>query len=760
MKKRTFLLSAVAAAGAVIVGWGVMPPRQRLMGSSPLPVMDGQVALNGWIKLYPDGKVGLIMPRSEMGQGIHTGLAMLVAEELDCTLAQIRLEPSPIDKIYGNVAGLAEGVPFHPDDRSVIARSMRWTMHKVMREMGFMMTGGSASIKDLWLPLREAAAMIKASLVNALASHWKVSASQIQVSEGVFRVGTAADQGKSMPLGEVVKLLGANLVPASAYTLKQPAEFKLIGKPLARIDTPDKVNGKAGFGIDTLVPGMLYAAVKMAPRLRGSVASTDLTIAEKMPGVKKIVSFAGSADASGGVAVVADHYWRARKALEAVKIEWALDGAATLSSAEALKSMSKALDTDTGFGFYKVGDVDAAMKGSSTQIKAEYSAPYLAHAPMEPMNCTVEFKNGRATVWAATQVPDFARDAAAKALGIPAEAVIVNVTYLGGGFGRRLEVDVIAAAAAVARQVPGQAVQMIWSREEDMKHDFYRPAAVARFEAGFNGTDGLVAWRNVSAAQNIVPQYMARNAGLPMGGPDKTSSEGAFDQAYEFPNARVGHVAVDLPTPIGFFRAVGHSHQGFFKEGFIDECAYAAKQDPYQFRAGLLKNHPRHKAVLDLAANKAGWNTPLANAADGSKMARGIALHESFGSIVAQVAEVSVNKEGGIRVHRVVCAVDCGLAVNPNLIAQQMESAVIFGLSAALYGQIDIVKGEVQQSNYHDYTVLRFSEAPVVETHIVPSTSLPEGIGEPGLPPIAPAVANAIFALNGKRLRNLPLKLS
>jgi isoquinoline 1-oxidoreductase subunit beta len=293
-----------------------------------------------------------------------------------------------------------------------------------------------------------------------------------------------------------------------------------------------------------------------------------------------------------------------------------------------------------------------------------------------------------------------------------------------------------------------------------MKHDFYRPAALSRFEAGFDAKGELVAWKNVSAGQNIVPQYMARNAGLPMGGPDKTSSEGAFDQAYEFANARVSHAAIDLATPIGFWRGVGHSHQAFFKESFIDECAFAAKADPYQYRLNLLKNHPRHKAVLELAANKANWNTPLAASADGVKKARGIALHESFGSLIVQVAEVSVNKEGAIRVHRVVCAVDCGLAVNPNLIAQQMESAVVFGLSAALYGRIDIEKGVVQQSNFHDYPILRMNEAPIVETYIVPSSLPPEGIGEPGLPPLAPAVANAIFALTGKRLRNLPLVLS
>jgi isoquinoline 1-oxidoreductase subunit beta len=755
MKKRNFLLTAVVATGALVVGWGVLPARQRLVGSSALPLSNAEVALNGWIKLATDGTVGLIMPRSEMGQGIHTGLAMLVAEELDCSIDQIRILPAPIDKIYGNVVGLAEGVPFHPDDQGAVARTMRWTMVKVMREMGFMMTGGSASIKDLWIPLREAAAMTKASLIKTVAAHWNVAEATVQVANGVF---TAGD--KKITLGELVKTLGANIKVADTYQLKTQSQFKVIGQPLKRIDSAAKVSANAAYGIDTVVPGMVYAAVKMAPQLRGSAGQIDSAIAEKMRGVKKIVKFSGSQDATGGVAVIADHYWLAKKALETVKVVWNASATDGLSSVQALKSMASALDTDTGFGFYKVGDVEAALKGATTRIKAEYFAPYLAHATLEPMNCTVEFKDGKATVWVATQVPDFAQKAAAKALGIDPQAVTVIVTYLGGGFGRRLEIDAVFAAASIAKELPGQAVQMIWSREEDMKHDFYRPAALARFDAGFDSAGQMIAWNNVSAGQNIVPQYMSRNAGLPVGGPDKTSSEGAFDQPYEFTNARVGHVAVDLAAPVGFWRAVGHSHQAFFKESFIDECAVAAKTDPYLFRANLLKNHPRHKAVLELAAKKSGWDSPLPANADGTKRARGIALHESFGTIIAQVAEVSLNKDGAIKVHRVICALDCGLAINPNLIAQQMESAIVFGLSAALYGKIDIEKGVVQQSNFHDYALVRFNEAPIVETHIVASSRPPEGIGEPGLPPIAPAVANALFALTGKRLRNLPLTVA
>jgi isoquinoline 1-oxidoreductase subunit beta len=756
MKKRTFLLTAIATTGALIVGWGVLPARQRLIGSAPLPLSNGDIALNGWIKIATDGSIGLIMPRSEMGQGIHTGLAMLVAEELDCSVDQIRILPSPIDKIYGNVAGLAEGVPFRPEDQSTLARTARWTMVKIMREMGFMMTGGSASIKDLWFPLREAAAMTRASFVNAIAADWKVAPADVKISNGIFSIY----DNQKISYGEALKKFGAQIKPAEKYDLKDASKFTLIGKPIKRIEANDKVSAKAAFGLDVVVPGMVYAAVKMAPQLKGSVAQIDATSAEKMRGVKKVLKFEGSQDATGGVAVIAEHYWLARKALEAVKITWGSSPASSLSSIESKALMAKTLDSDTGFGFYKVGDVDAAMNTATKRINAEYYAPNLAHAPLEPMNCTVEFKDGKASVWVATQVPDFARNAAAKALGIEPEAVTVNVSYLGGGFGRRLEIDAISAAASIAKQLPGQAVQMIWSREEDMKHDFYRPAALSRFEAGFDGAGNVVAWRNVSAGQNIVPQYMARNAGLPMGGPDKTSSEGAFDQAYEFANARVGHAAIDSVTPIGFWRGVGHSHQAFFKESFIDECAFASKVDPYQYRLNLLKNHPRHKTVLELAATKAGWSLPPGSTDEGLKKARGIALHESFGTLIAQVAEVSLTKDGAIKVHRVVCAVDCGLAVNPNLIAQQMESAVIFGLSAALYGRIDIEKGVVQQSNFHDYQILRFNEVPVVETHIVPSNLPPEGIGEPGLPPIAPAVANALFALTGKRLRNLPLTMA
>ncbi|MEO6410022.1 MAG: molybdopterin cofactor-binding domain-containing protein, partial [Burkholderiaceae bacterium] len=381
-------------------------------------------------------------------------------------------------------------------------------------------------------------------------------------------------------------------------------------------------------------------------------------------------------------------------------------------------------------------------------------------AALEPMNCTVQFKDGRATVWASTQVPGIARSAVAQVLGIDSERVDVQVQLTGGGFGRRLEADVIAQAALVAREAGGAPVQTLWTREQDTTHDFYRPACVARFEAGFDPAGALIAWRNTSAGQAIIPQVLVRSFGLPGIGPDKTTSEGAFDQPYEWPAARIAHQAVELPVPVGFWRSVGHSHQAFFKECFVDEAATAAGQDPVAFRAGLLRRHPRHMQVLQRAATLAGWGTPLAPAADGAARARGIALHQSFGAVVAQVAEVSLAADKQIRVHRVVCVVDCGMAINPNLVRQQIESAIVFGLSAALHGEITIRKGQVQQTNYHDQQVLRIDACPLIETEVVASSAAPEGVGEPGTPPIAPAVANAIFALSGQRLRSLPLRVT
>lgn len=753
--RRKFILGTLAASGALVLGWSVLPPRQRLTTTEPLPVAPGESALNGWLKIGADGSVTVMLAKSEMGQGVVTSLCMLLADELDADWSTVRWQASPIDKIYNNIATVVDGLPVHPDTESIVLDAARWMTAKTMREVGVMMTGGSSSVKDLWLPMRQAGAAARQMLLSAAAQQWGADLSACRAENGEV-IGPS---GQRAGYGSLAAAAAQQKLPRSP-TLKTPAQFKLIGQPTRRLDTAGKIDGSARFGIDALPEGLLYASVQMCPTLGGRATRFDAAAAQALPGVRTVVQFEPLNGGTGGVAVIADHPWRAKQAAAALKIEWDAGALANFNSSDAMAQMARTLDTEKGFAFYTEGDVDTALAAASRTLEAEYRAPYLAHATMEPMNCTVQANGDTATLWVSTQVPGLARKAAAAVLGIDAEAVTVHVLMLGGGFGRRLEVDFIAQAAAIAKAVPGAPVQTMWSREQDMRHDIYRPACVSRFKAGFNDQGQLLAWQNTSAGQAIVPQVLGRVFGLPGGGPDKTSSEGAYDQAYEWPAARIAHASVDLPLQIGFWRSVGHSHQAFFKESFVDEAAHAAAADPVAFRAGLLQRHPRHLAVLQAAAKAAGWGTPSPPAPDGAKTARGVALHESFGSIVAQVAEVSVGADKTIRVHRVWCAIDCGTAVNPSGIRQQVESAVVFGLSAALFGQVDIVQGQVQPSNFHDQPVLRLNEAPVIELVIMPSGEHPEGVGEPGLPPIAPAVANALFALTGQRLRSLPLKLA
>jgi isoquinoline 1-oxidoreductase beta subunit len=754
--RRRFLLGTLGATGALVVGWSVLPPRQRLTTAEPLPASGTQVPLNGWLKIDADGNVIVALAKSEMGQGVATSLAMLVAEELDADWQRVRTEASPIDKIYYNQAGVVDSLPIHPDNHGTLVRLAGWLTAKTMREIGVMMTGGSSSMKDLWAPMREAGASARLMLVRTAAAKWNVPPETCTVAAGVVSHGAS---GRSLGFGALAAEAAKQPFPKDV-PLKAPAQYRLIGKPQHRLDTKSKLDGSARFGIDANPPGMLYASVVMCPALGGTVGAFDAAAAKALPGVKDVFAIDGHAGGTAGVAAVADTPWHAMKAAQAVTVTWKDGPAAAWSSADVGKRLRDELDHETGFGYYKTGDVEGAIKGAAQVIEAEYEAPYLAHAAMEPMNCTALVKADVATFWVSTQVPDIARGVAAKVLGLDAVKVEVKVPFLGGGFGRRLDVDFIGQAAEIAKKLPGTPVQTIWSREQDMTHDFYRPGAVARYKAGLDATGAVVGWQATSAGQAIVPKALARAFGLPGAGPDKTTAEGAFDQPYEWPNARVGHSIVDLPLPIGFWRSVGHSHQAFFIESFLDEAAHAAGQDPVAYRAALLKNHPLHLAVLKRAAEKSGWGTPLEPAADGAKKARGIALHQSFGSTVAEVAEVSIGPDKRIRVHRVVCVVDCGIAVNPDGIRQQMEGGVVFGLGAALYGGITFEKGRVLQTNFHDQPSLRISECPVVEVEIMPSTEGPEGVGEPGVPPIAPAVANAVFALTGQRLRKLPLTLA
>ncbi|MED5595006.1 xanthine dehydrogenase family protein molybdopterin-binding subunit [Janthinobacterium sp. P210006] len=751
--RRRFLLGGlglgVAGVGALVLGWGVLPPRQRLQGSTPLPLQDGAVALNGWLAIQADGTVVLAMPRSEMGQGVHTALPMLVAEELDVPLGSVKLIQAPMDKIFGNVAMLTDGLPFHPDDQGRLKALAQWTVAKAARELGVIVTGGSSSVKDGWGPMREAGASARAMLVGAAAAQWQVPAAQCRTQDGEV---VHAD-GRRASYASLAQRAAA--IDPGTPVLKSPRDFKLIGQPAPRRDTPSKVDGSARFGIDARPPGMLYAALHLPPRLGDVLAAFDAAPILAMPGVKKVLDLTPhlpqrGTSATSCAAVVADTWWRAKQAAAALPTQWKAGPHANLSSAGVYAEFARLLDSEAGHAYHASGEVEGKAVQGLRSVKAEYRAPFLAHATMEPVNCTAQVKDGKVMLWVSTQAPGIAVDVAAKVAGVDAQDVAIEVLLLGGGFGRRLEVDMVAQAVAIALQCDGAPVQLVWTREQDTRHDMYRPAALARFAARLDEHGRIASWDNKSVSASITHQFLQRNFGLPGAGPDKTTAEGEFDMPYEIANQRIAHVIADSAVPVGYWRSVGHSHNAFFKESFIDELAHAAGQDGVAFRRAMLAQHPRHLAVLDAAVAKAGSAPP--------GHAHGVALHQSFGSIVAQVAQVSV-ENGDIRVQRVVCAIDCGIAVNPNIIAQQMESAVLFGLSAALGGDITFKDGKVEQSNFHDYPVLRMGQTPQVETIIIASAEHPEGVGEPGTPPIAPAVANAVFLLTGKRLRSLPLRL-
>lgn len=753
MKRRTWLFSAAGAAGALIVGWGLLPPRSRTGSGKLWPPVEGEVPLNGWIKVRPDGSVVLAMPRSEMGQGVYTALPMLVAEELDLPLSRIHIEQAGADTIYGNVAMLVASLPFHPleaEQRQFKVEAGEWMVRKLARELGINATGGSSSVADAWIVLRTAAATARASLLGAASLQWRLPVAEFTVREGVI----SHPSGKSAHYGELARFAAAT--PPGKVTLKDRKDWKQIGQSAPRRDIPAKVDGTARFGLDVRLPGMLYAAIRLCPMLGGSPGAMDIPSVLAMPGVERFVRLPAYAGSTAGFAVVGGSWWQAQQAAQAVAVDWQQRPAGALDSRRIGQELEAALGEDGGFVFHERGDTGQAEAAAARSIEAIYRAPYLAHAALEPMNCTAQVRDGKVWLWVPTQVPQMGAAIAARVAGVPVKDVSVTVTLLGGGFGRRLEVDYIAQAVRVAMDCGGRPVQLIWSREEDGTHDFYRPMQVASLRVSLD-TDGQISSLRIkSAGDAITPRWIERGLpGLagPVDTPDKTTAEGLFDLPYGIPNQHMSHVATQKGVPVGFWRSVGHSHNAFFSESFIDELAHESSQDPLSLRRQLLEHAPRYLAVLNLAADKAGWGRALP-----AGQARGIALHESFGSIVAQVAEVSL-VNGQPRVHRVVCAIDCGTVVNPGIVAQQMEGSVVFALTAALYGRVDIHEGVVQQKNFPDSPMLRLAQAPLVHTYLAESTRAPGGVGEPGVPPLAPAVANALFVLTGKRLRVLPFVL-
>ena len=747
MKKsrRRFLIAGVLLGGSAYFGYQFLSKRDRLAKPAAFELDEKELALNGWFKISPDNSVTVMVPRQEMGQGVYTALAMLVAEELDADWSKVKVEQAPVDKMYANITMLTDGLPFDENDKSYAAAIARRVGYSLGDTLGVQATGGSTSVRDAWESMRVAGASAREMLVAAAAKQWQVSASECTTRNGVVSHQAA---GKQATYGELAGAAAQLPVPTQPK-LKDPKDYVLIGKAQRRLDIPEKVTGAAQFGLDVRVPGMVYAAIAQCPVFGGTLKSVDESKIKSMPGVKRVVSLPNA------VAVVADSYWRAKTALTALPIVWDEGTNAKLSSTEITEQFQRDLESGKAGSYRDEGDAIAELGRAAKVIEAQYHVPFLAHATMEPINCTARVADGGCEVWVPNQAPSLVQWIAGKTAGIATEKVIVHTPYLGGGFGRRSEMDVVVQAVSVAKELNGPAVKLVWSREEDMQHDMYRPAAIAKFRAALDGEGKPTAWWNRIVGPSVTLSFMERIVLWAASDlmQDKTNAEGAADIPYEIPNLKVEHVLARTPIPVGFWRSVGHSYNSFFKESFIDELAHAAGKDPYEFRRGLLAQHPRHCTVLETAAQKAGWGTPLEKG-----MGRGIALHKSFHSIVAQVAEVAVSAEGDIQINRVVCVIDCGQTVNPDTIIAQMESGIIFGLSAALFGEITIKDGRVEQGNFPSYDMLRLAETPQIEVHIIASDYPMGGVGEPGTPPIAPAVTNAIFAATGKRIRQLPIR--
>ncbi len=703
--RRDFLKSSALAGGGLVVGF-VLPGASRLAQAAT------EFKPNAFIRIGSDNRVTVIVGLSEMGQGVLTSIPMLVAEELEADWSKIRIEQAPADPAFKN--------PF----------------------LGMQATGGSTSVRANWDSMLKAGATAREMLIAAAAATWKAERSDCRAEKGQV----VHKSGKKLPYGKLAER-AAKLQPPAQLKLKDPKDYKIVGKGAKRLDTPSKVNGSAKFGMDVRLPGMLTAVVARSPVAGGKVASFNADKAKAMPGVKQVVQI------GSGVAVLADGYWNALKARDALEVKWD-EGAGASVSSESVRQSYGELAEKSGTVGLKEGDAVAALAAAAKKVEAVYETPYLAHACMEPMNCTAWVKPDGVEIWGSTQAPGLLQLVLSQVAGVKPEQVKVTTTMLGGGFGRRFAFD-FAIDAVLASKAAGAPVHVVYPREDDIRGHFYRPASVVKMQAALDDAGKPLATRMHAVSSSIADAahmpYEANGLKL-LKGVDGFALEGLTEWPYATPNLQVEWTKNEPPVGVWFWRSVGHSQNIFFVEAFVDELAAAAGKDPFEYRRALLDKAPRYKGVLELAADKAGWGKPLAGG-----RARGIAVGQSFGSFVAEVAEVSVGRDGKVKVHRVVCAVDCGRTVNPDIVKRQMESAIVYGLTAALYGRISLKGGKVEQSNFNDYPMLRIDEMPQVEVHILASGEAPGGVGEPGLPPLAPAVANAIFAATGKRVRKLPI---
>jgi isoquinoline 1-oxidoreductase beta subunit len=692
LDRRAFLKTSAASAGGLVLGF-------YLPESNEAAAQSANGKLNAYVQIGADDTVTLYIHKAEMGQGTVTSLSMLLAEELECDWKKIRTEFPGVDPVaFGPMQGVF----------------------------------GSMSIRTSWEPLRKAGATACEMLVQAAAQKWNVPKAQCRAENNTV-VNLKTNERASF--GSLAEAASKLPVPQQNVALKDPTQFKLVGKSQKRMDTPAKVSGKTMFGIDVKVPGMLYATLLRCPVFGGKVKSFDAANAKAVPGVKQVVQV------TNGVAVLADNTWAAMEGRKALSVDWDYGAQAATSSATIRQTFADLVEKP-GAVARKEGDAVAALSGAARKIEAVYEVPYLSHAPMEPLNAVAHVRPDGCDVWSGMQIQSVARQTAAAASGLPADKVQIHTVYLGGGFGRRGGADFIGEAVEISKAA-GVPVKLQWTREDDLQHDTYRPASYTKFTSALDANGQPAVW-NVRVA---CPSF----AGL-RNGVDRTGVEGIAEIRYTIPNILVEYHPPDVGIPTSYWRSVGYSHNTFFTESFMDELAVAAKQDPLEFRRKLLSKAPRMLAVLELAAEKAGWSKPLA-----AGRYRGIAVVDNLGSFNAQVAEISIEK-GKLRVHRVVCAVDCGQVVNPAIVVQQIESGIVYGLSAALRGEITIDRGRVQQTNFNNYEPLRIDEMPVIETYIVPNTNPPGGIGEASTPAIAPAVTNAIFRATGKRVRKLPIR--
>ncbi len=705
VNRREFVKQSALGATGLLIGFYLPGKYEALAGVPPKE----NRAINAWVQIAGDDSVLLLIDKSEMGQGISTALSMILAEELDLDWKKIRTEFAPAAPQY-----------FNPI-------------------FGMQGTGGSSSIRGSWEPLAKAGAAAREMLVATAARQWGVSAEACRTENNAV---VHAASGKKLGYGSLVEEAAKLAVPVNPK-LKEAKDYRFIGKPTKRIDSQVKVDGSARFGIDVRLPGMLHAVVARCPVFGGKVKSFDASKAKAISGVKEVVQI------STGVAVVANNTWSAMEGRRAIDIVWD-EGQNATNSSEAIRKLYHDRLEQSGAIARKEGDVDGALASATKSIQAIYEVPFLAHATMEPMNCTADVRADGCEVYAPTQFQTVNQMTAARIAGLKPAQVQIHTTYLGGGFGRRAEQDFLIEAVELSKAV-GAPVQVTWSREDDMQQDYYRPTVSVKLTAGLDGSGNVVAWKSRIVAPSIMSRFFP---GSVKNGIDETAVEGLATLKYEVPNFLVDYVMTDPGVPVGFWRSVGCSHNGYIAECFVDELARAARKDPLEFRRAMLAKEPRPLGVLNLAAEKAGWSKPLA-----AGRYRGIAMVESFSSFVAQVAEISLDRKAGtVHVHKVVAAVDCGRYVNPETIRAQIEGAILYGLTAALNGEITIAKGRVEQSNFNDYDMVRINEAPQVEVHIIESKDGPGGIGEPGTPPIAPAVCNAIFAATGKPVRRLPIK--